>query len=79
MVSQLYLEDNMLGRSVERDVKTMTLGLDAINFQIETLDKNVKLRKAERKRLERLRAVKVQMIDNMDDCNKLIKQYKEMS
>ena len=32
----------MLGRSVERDVKTMTLGLDAINFQIETLDKNVK-------------------------------------
>jgi hypothetical protein len=69
----------MLGRSVERDVKTMTLGLDAINFQIETLDKNVKLRKAERKRLERLRAVKVQMIDNMDDCNKLIKQYKEMS
>jgi hypothetical protein len=57
----------------------MTLGLDAINFQIETLDKNVKLRKAERKRLERLRAVKVQMIDNMDDCNKLIKQYKEMS
>lgn len=69
----------MLGRSVERDVKTMTLGLDAINFQIETLDKNVKLRKAERKRLERLRAVKVQMIDNMDDCNKLIKKYKEMS
>lgn len=69
----------MLGRSVERDVKAMTLGLDAINFQIETLDKNVKLRKAERKRLERLRAVKVQMIDNMDDCNKLIKQYKEMS
>ena len=69
----------MLGRSVEHDVKTMTLGLDAINSQIETLDKNVKLRKAERKRLERLRAVKVQMIDNMDDCNKLIKQYKEMS
>ena len=57
----------------------MTLGLVAINSQIETLDKNVKLRKAERKRLERLRAVKVQMIDNMDDCNKLIKQYKEMS
>tara|TARA_B100001094_G_C17883196_1_gene647917 strand:- start:42 stop:251 length:210 start_codon:yes stop_codon:yes gene_type:complete len=69
----------MLGRSVERDVKAMTLGLDAIDFQIETLDKNVKLRKAERKRLERLRAVKVQMIDNMDDCNKLIKKYKEMS
>jgi len=75
----LHLEDNMLGRSVERDVKAMTLGLDAIDFQIETLDKNVKLRKAERKRLERLRAVKVQMIDNMDDCNKLIKKYKEMS
>jgi len=69
----------MLGRSVERDVKTMTLGLVAINSQIETLAKNVKLRKAERKRLERLRAVKVQMTDNVDDCNKLIKQYKEMS
>jgi len=65
-------------RSIERDVKAMTMGLDVINSQIDALSGNVKLRKAERKRLDRLRAVKVQMVDNPDECAKLVKRYKEM-
>ena len=66
-------------RSVTRDVKAMSMGLDTINSQIETLSTNVKLRKAERQRLERLKAVKVQMVENPDECKKLVKRYKEMS
>jgi len=66
-------------RSVERDVKAMSMGLDIINSQIDELVGNVKLRKAERKRLARLQAVKVQMIENPDECKKLVKRYKEMS
>ena len=68
-----------LNRSIERDVKAMSIGLDMINSQIEMLSTNVKLRKAERKRLERLNAVKVQMVENPDECKKLVKRYKEMS
>jgi hypothetical protein len=66
-------------RSVDRDVKAMAQGIDAIDAQINILNGNVKLRKAERKRLERLNAIKVQMIDNPKDCKKLVKRYKEMS
>ena len=66
-------------RSIERDVKAMSMGLDFINSQINVLSGNVKLRKAERKRLERLQAVKVQMVENPDECKKLVKRYKEMS
>ena len=65
-------------RSVTRDVKAMSMGLDTINSQIETLSTNVKLRKAERQRLERLKAVKVQMVENPAECKKLVKRYKEM-
>ena len=65
-------------RSIERDVKAMSMGLDMINSQIEMLSTNVKLRKAERKRLERLSAVKVQMVENPDECKKLVKRYEEM-
>ena len=66
-------------RSIKRDVKAMSLGLDFINNKIDLLLGNIKLRKAERKRLERLQAVKVQMVDNPDECKKLVKRYKEMS
>lgn len=65
-------------RSIDRDVKAMSMGLDFINGQINSLLGNTKLRKAERKRLERLQAVKVQMVDNPDECKKLVKRYKEM-
>lgn len=66
-------------RSVNRDIKAMSMGLDFINNQINLLLGNIKLRKAERKRLERLQAIKVQMVENPEDCNQLVKRYKEMS
>jgi hypothetical protein len=65
-------------RSIERDVKVMTKGLFGVDWEICMLEGNQKLRKAERKRLERLRAVKVQMVENPDECEKLVKRYKEM-
>lgn len=66
-------------RSIERDVKAMSMGLDTIVSQIEMLSGNVKLRKAERKRLSRLEAIRKQMVENPDECKKLVKRYKEMS
>lgn len=65
-------------RSVSRDVKAMSKGLDYVNAEMALLDTNVKLNKAERKRLERLRTVKVQLVDQPEDCQKLVKQYKEI-
>lgn len=66
-------------RSVNRDIKAMSMGLDFVNNQINLLLGNIKLRKAERKRLERLQAIKVQMVENPEDCNQLVKRYKEMT
>lgn len=66
-------------RSIARDVKVMSKGLDSVNKEIESLMVNTKLQKAQRKRLERLQAVKVQMVDSPEDCSKLVKQYKEMA
>jgi len=68
-----------VNRSVERDVKVMTKGSFSVDWEIAMLEGNQKLRKAERKRLERLRAVKVQMVENPEDCNQLVKRYKEMT
>ena len=65
-------------RSVDRDVKAMAQGIDAINKEIDILTSNIKIHKAERMRLERLSAVKSQLIDNTKDCAKLVKRYKEM-
>lgn len=67
-----------VGRSIERDIKVMTKGSFDVDGEIAMLEGNQKLRKAERKRLERLRSVKVQMIENPDECKKLVKRYKEM-
>jgi len=64
-------------RSVDRDVKAMAQGMDAIDKQIDILSGNTKLRKAERMRLERLNAVKKQLIDNPKDCAKLVKVHNE--
>lgn len=68
-----------VNRSIARDVKVMSKGLDTVNKEIETLLVNTKLQKSQRKRLERLQAVKVQMVDNPEDCSKLVKRYKEMA
>ena len=68
-----------VNRRIARDVKVMSTGLDSVNKEIESLMINTKLQKAQRKRLERLQAVKVQMVDNPEDCSRLVKQYKEMA
>ena len=68
-----------VNRSIARDVKVMSKGLDSVNKEIESLMINTKLQKAQRKRLERLQAVKVQMVNSLEDCSKLVKQYKEMA
>jgi uncharacterized NAD-dependent epimerase/dehydratase family protein len=65
-------------RSIERDVKAMSMGLDVVMSQILMLSGNVKLRKAERKRLSRLEAIRKQMVENPDECKKLVKRYREM-
>ena len=65
-------------RSIDRDVKAMAQGIDAINKEIDILSGNIKIHKAERMRLERLSAVKSQLMDNPKDCAKLVKRYKEM-
>lgn len=65
-------------RSIERDVKAMSMGLDVVISQILMLSGNVKLRKAERKRLNRLEAIRKQMVENPDECKKLVKRYREM-
>ena len=64
-------------RSVDRDVKAMAQGIAAIDKQIDILRGNVKLHKAERMRLERLSAIKQQLIDNPKDCAKLVKVHNE--
>ena len=66
-------------RSITRDVKVMSMGIDSVNKEIETLSVISKLDKSQRKRLDRLQAVKVQMVDNPEDCNKLVQRYKEMA
>ena len=65
-------------RSIERDIKAMSMGLDVVMSQISMLSGNVKLRKAERKRLSRLEAIRKQMVENPDECKKLVKRYREM-
>lgn len=65
-------------RSVDRDVKAMAQGIAVINKEIDILSGNVKLHKAERMRLARLSAIKVQLVDNPKDCAKLVKRYREM-
>ena len=65
-------------RSVTRDVRVMSKGLDYVNAEIALLDTNTKLNKAERKRLERLREVRVQLVDQPAECEKLMKQYREV-
>ena len=64
-------------RSVDRDVKAMAQGMNVIDKQIDILSGNTKLRKAERMRLERLNAVKKQLIDHPKDCAKLVKVHNE--
>tara|TARA_B100000085_G_scaffold175105_1_gene159552 strand:+ start:297 stop:494 length:198 start_codon:yes stop_codon:yes gene_type:complete len=59
-------------RSVERDVKAMSLGLDLVNSEIKALESLRSSQRSVKKRLERLRAARQHLIDNPEDSQKLI-------
>ena len=59
-------------RSVERDVKAMSPGLDLVNSEIKALESLRSSQRSVKKRLERLRAARQHLIDNPEDSQKLI-------
>lgn len=61
-------------RSVERDVKTMALGLDVVNQEIEFWEKKHKKDKSVKQRLERLYAARKHLIENPKKANELIER-----
>jgi len=62
----------MNSRSVVRDVKAMSLGLDLINQEIDYWTKNSKQTKSVKKRIERLNVVKKHLIENPEKSNELM-------
>tara|TARA_A100001201_G_scaffold65636_2_gene61604 strand:- start:452 stop:649 length:198 start_codon:yes stop_codon:yes gene_type:complete len=59
-------------RSVNRDVKAMSLGIDLVNSEIAALEKLKSSQRSVKKRLERLYTARQQLIDNPEDSQKLI-------
>lgn len=59
-------------RSVNRDVKAMSLGLDLVNSEINALERLRSSDRSVKKRLERLRAARQHLIENPEDSQKLI-------
>lgn len=59
-------------RSVNRDVKAMSLGLDLVNSEINALERLKSSDRSVKKRLERLRAARQHLIENPEDSQKLI-------
>ena len=59
-------------RSVDRDVKAMSLGLDLVNSEINALERLRSSDRSVKKRLERLRAARQHLIENPEDSQKLI-------
>ena len=59
-------------RSVTRDVKAMSLGLDLVNSEINTLERLPSTDRSVKKRLERLREARQHLIENPEESQKLI-------
>tara|TARA_A200000159_G_C7051321_1_gene226283 strand:+ start:225 stop:425 length:201 start_codon:yes stop_codon:yes gene_type:complete len=59
-------------RSVERDVRAMSLGLDVVNAEIAHLEKAKRTDRASKKRLSRLHEAKRHLIENPKESQKLI-------
>tara|TARA_X000001316_G_C886463_1_gene9902 strand:- start:139 stop:336 length:198 start_codon:yes stop_codon:yes gene_type:complete len=59
-------------RSVERDVRAMSLGLDVVNQEIEYWEKKTGTDKSVKKRLSRLREARQHLIENPKESQKLI-------
>ena len=67
---------NKIMRSVERDLRTMSLGLGAIDKEIEYWQKKNSKDKSTKKRLERLQAAKQQLIENPEQSKDLMEKLK---
>ena len=63
-------------RSVKRDLRTMSLGLGAIDKEIEYWQKKNSTDKYTKKRLERLHAAKQQLIENPEQSKDLMEKLK---
>ena len=59
-------------RSVERDVRAMSLGLDVVNQEIAFWENKRGTDKSSKKRLERLRSARQHLIENPKESQKLI-------
>ena len=59
-------------RSVTRDVKAMSLGLDLVNLEINALERLRSTDRSVKKRLERLREARQHLIENPEESQKLI-------
>jgi len=59
-------------RSVTRDVKAMSLGLDLVNSEINSLERLRSTDRSVKKRLERLREARQHLIENPEESQKLI-------
>ena len=63
-------------RSVKRDLRTMSLGLGAIDKEIEYWQKKNSTDKSTKKRLERLKAARQQLIENPEQSKDLMEKLK---
>lgn len=68
-----------VGRSVARDATAMSKGIESIKEEISFWESLARKTKSVKKRLERLYAVKVQLMENPKESMDLIKQLKEIN
>ena len=61
-------------RSIERDVKAMSLGLDVVNQEIDFWEQRQKKDKSVKHRLERLYEARKHLIENPEKANELIQR-----
>ena len=61
-------------RSIERDVKAMSLGLDVVNQEIDFWEQRSKKDKSVKHRLERLYEARKHLIENPEKSKELIER-----
>ena len=66
-------------RSVNRDARTMRLGLPAIQAEIKKLESQKKKDRSVKKRLERLHAAQTHLINSPKESKSLVDQLKEIN
>lgn len=61
-------------RSIERDVKAMSLGLDVVNQEIDFWEQRHKKDRSVKHRLERLYEARKHLMENPDKANELVQR-----